>query len=134
MDKGIESGWHCLDPGCGPRGATQLFSDRVGDSGCVVGLEYNPEYVSIARHEAPANVEIVAGDAYTIGFPDSQFDLVHMRFLASTAGETERLVKPSGYLVMQETDGSTLACSGQVLSGENLCRQFVHQRPGCLPL
>jgi len=114
---GVRSGMCCLDLGCGPRGATRVLSERVGDSGRVVGLEYNPEFLRIARHNAPSNVEIVEGDAYATGMNDTQFDLVHMRFLASTAGQPEqllaeaiRLIKPGGYLAMQEANGKTLAC------------------------
>lgn len=113
----VRSGWHCLDLGCGPVGATHVLSERVGPSGHVVGLEYNREFAAIARHGAPANVEIVEGDAYASGLPDARFDLVHMRFLASTAGQPDRLlaeairlVKPGGYLALQEADASTLAC------------------------
>jgi len=45
----------------------------------------------------------VAGDAYGTGLPDRSFDLVHIRFLASTAGKPEallaeamRLTRPDG--------------------------------------
>jgi methyltransferase family protein len=45
------------------------------------------------------------------------FDLVHMRFVASTAGNPERLLKeairlakPGGVVALQEPDGSTLNC------------------------
>ncbi len=114
---GVQPGANCLDMGCGPRGATRVLSERVGPSGRVVGLEYNPEFAAIARHMAPSNVEIVEADAYATGLADAQFDLVHMRFLASTGGqprrlvdEAVRLVKPGGHLAMQEADGTTLAC------------------------
>src|SRR5918992_1263146 len=44
-------------------------------------------------------------------------DIVHMRFIASTAGEPERLIReamrltrPGGVVALQEPDGSTLNC------------------------
>ena len=33
---GVKSGWACLDIGCGPRGITDLLSERVGANGRVV--------------------------------------------------------------------------------------------------
>src|SRR5205085_3952073 len=45
------------------------------------------------------------------------FDLVHLRFVASTAGNPDRLLKeairlarPDGIVALQEPDGSTLNC------------------------
>jgi SAM-dependent methyltransferase len=114
---GVGAGWHCLDLGCGPKGLTDILSQRVGPTGKVVGLELNPAFTETARKSAPANVEIVTGNAYATGLPGGSFDLVHMRFLASTAGEPERLVseakrllKPGGILATQEADGATLRC------------------------
>lgn len=114
---GVGPGWRCIDLACGPRGVTDLISRYVGSSGAVTGLEFDPAFVEIARIDAPANVEIVQGDAYRTGLPDAGFDLVHVRFLACTAGNPERLiaeavrlVRPGGVVAMQEADGSTLNC------------------------
>lgn len=110
-------GWHCLDIGCGPRGVTDLLAARVGANGRVVGLDMNPGFLEFARREAAANTEFRHGDAYGTGLPDGSFDLVHMRFVASTAGDPERLLreakrlaKPGGIVALQEPDGSTLHC------------------------
>lgn len=114
---GVASGWRCLDLGCGPRGAAHDLAARVGSSGQVVGLECNADFIAEARASAPKNVEIIEGDAYSTGLPDGGFDFVHMRFLASTSGQPNRLVakavrlvRPGGWFAMQEADGSTLAC------------------------
>ena len=49
--------------------------------------------------------------------PADRFDLVHVRFLACTAGDPERLVaeaarlvRPGGVVALQEADGTTLNC------------------------
>jgi SAM-dependent methyltransferase len=114
---GIARGWRCLDLGCGPKGLTDVLSDRVGAEGAVVGLEFNRRFVEIARRSAAPNTEIIQGDAFATGLPDGSFDLVHMRFLASTAGEPEaliaeaaRLLRPGGVLATQEACGGTIAC------------------------
>jgi SAM-dependent methyltransferase len=114
---GVQPGWTCLDLGCGPRGITDLLSKRAGPSGRVVGVDKDQDFLAYARAHAPSNVEFQHGDAYASGLPDGQFDLVHMRFIASTAGEPEkllrearRLVRPGGVVALQEPDVATFAC------------------------
>jgi SAM-dependent methyltransferase len=114
---GVEAGWACLDIGCGPRGITDLLSDRVGPNGRVVGLDMDEQFLAHARAHAPANVEFRRGDAYGSDLPAGEFDLVHMRFVASTAGNPEsllreamRLVRIGGVVALQEPDGTTLNC------------------------
>jgi SAM-dependent methyltransferase len=114
---GLMSGWRCLDIGCGPRGITDLMSARVGPSGHVVGLDRDAGFLEFARKHAAANTEFRQGDAYASGLPAGTFDLVHMRFVASTAGEPERLLKeaarlarPGGIVALQEPDAATLHC------------------------
>src|SRR5437763_1093282 len=100
---GVREGGSCLDLGCGPGGITDPLSRRVGPGGRVLGLDKDAEFLSRARARAPANVEFRQGDAYASDLPDGSFDLVHMRFLASTAGDPEcvigeaiRLCRPGG--------------------------------------
>ena len=83
---GVKAGWSCLDVGCGPRGITDLLSKRVGAGGRVVGLDRDAQFLEVARAGAPKNVEFRQGDAYVSDLPAGSFDLVHMRFIASTAG------------------------------------------------
>jgi len=114
---GVGPGWRCLDIGCGPEGITRLMSDLVGPSGHVVGLDMDEQHLAHARAHAPANVEFRCGDAFGSDLPEASFDLVHMRFVASTAGDPERLLRealrltrPGGVVALQEPDGSTLNC------------------------
>jgi SAM-dependent methyltransferase len=114
---GVAAGWRCLDLACGPEGLTGALRARVGSTGHVTGLDFDPGFIAVARAAAPENVTFVTGDAYRTGLADAEFDLVHVRFLACTAGDPERLVaeavrlaRPGGYVAMQEADGSTLNC------------------------
>jgi SAM-dependent methyltransferase len=114
---GIREGWSCLDLGCGPGGITGLLSARVGPGGHVVGLDMDAHFLAHARAGAPGNVEFRQGDAYRSGLPDGSFDFVHSRFVASTAGEPERLLaeairvaRPGGIVALQEPDGTSLHC------------------------
>src|SRR5436190_4756081 len=114
---GVRAGWSCLDLGCGPGGITGPLARRVGSNGCVVGLDKDAEFLAHARARAPANVEFRQGDAYAADLPDGSFGLVHMRFLASTSGEPERVIREAirlcrggGVVALQEPDCTTLNC------------------------
>jgi 2-polyprenyl-3-methyl-5-hydroxy-6-metoxy-1,4-benzoquinol methylase len=114
---GPMQGWTCLDIGCGPGGITDLLSTRVGPTGRVVGIDRDAEFLEHARRSATGNVEFRLGDAYGSDLPSGAFDFVHMRFVASTAGNPEQLIKeaarlarPGGIVALQEPDGSTLNC------------------------
>jgi SAM-dependent methyltransferase len=114
---GVGPGWRCVDLGCGPRGVTDLLSERVGAAGRVVGVDRNEEFLAHARSRAAANVEHRHGDACDTGLADASFDLIHMRFVAATTSDPEsllreavRLVRPSGVVALQEPDPDTMAC------------------------
>lgn len=114
---GVAEGWSALDIGCGPGGITGLLGARVGPSGRVVGLDSNERFLDEARRHAPDNVEFHLGNAYASDLESESFDLVHMRFVASTAGEPERLIREAhrlvrkgGVIALQEPDAATLAC------------------------
>lgn len=114
---GVAEGWRCLDLGSGPRGITPLLSARVGTSGKVIGLDADPVFADYGRRHAASNTEFVQGDAYSAKLPAGSFDLVHLRFVASTAGEPQkllreaiRLAKPGGIVALQEPDMGTLNC------------------------
>lgn len=114
---GVTSGWSCLDIGCGPGGVTALLSERAGPTGRVVGLDMDAQFLDLARASAAGNVEFLQGDAYRSGLATGTFDLVHMRFVASTAGDPERLLqeakrlaRPGGVVALQEPDATTLNC------------------------
>jgi SAM-dependent methyltransferase len=114
---GVGPGWRCLDLGCGPRGITDALSARVGPDGEVTGLDFDADFIAVARETAPGNTRFVVGDAYRTGLAGASFDLVHVRFLACTAGEPERLLaeavrlaRPGGFVAFQESDGDALRC------------------------
>jgi len=124
---GPMQGWSCVDIGCGPGGITDLLSARVGPTGRVIGLDRNTEFLEHARNNAPGNVEFRLGDAFSADLPAGTFDLVHMRFVASTAGrpeqllaEASRLARPGGIVALQEPDGSTLNCYPPHLAWDRL--------------
>ena len=129
---GVTDGWSCLDVGCGPGGITGLLSERAGPNGRVVGLDMDAQFLEHARAGAPANVEFRQGDAYRSDLPTGSFDLVHMRFIASTAGDPERLLReairlarPGGTVALQEPDGESLNCHPPHPAWERLKRALL---------
>ena len=76
---GIAQGWQAVDLGCGPSGILELLADRVGPAGRVVGLDFEPANVALARGFAAerglANVELIQGGARRTGFSSASCDL-----------------------------------------------------------
>lgn len=126
---GVAPGWRCLDLGCGPGGILELLSRRVGPEGRVVGFDADPVFLEHARSRGLGNVELVQGDAYRTGLPRASFDLVHARFLLSTAGRPEELIaeaiglaRPGGIVALEEPDIGTLRCYPAHPAFERLAR------------
>jgi ubiquinone/menaquinone biosynthesis C-methylase UbiE len=140
---GVAPGWRCLDLGCGPGGIVEALSLRVGPSGRVVGLDSDAVFLEsarvLARSHGLDNVEFVLGDAYRTQLPPRSFDLVHARFVASTAGQPQELIaeavklaRPGGFVAFQEPDVSTLKCYPPHPAWDRLARlcEQVFERAG----
>lgn len=118
---GAGAGWRAVDLGCGPSGIVDLLAERVGSAGQVVGLDFEPANVALAREFAAerglANVEVIQGDAGRTGFPVASYDLVHARTLlinvpdpAAVVAEMVRLARPGGWVAVLEPDGGGGVC------------------------
>jgi SAM-dependent methyltransferase len=94
---------------------------RVGNSGQVVGLDFEPANVALAREFAAerglANVQVIHGDARRTGLPSASYDLVHARTPlinipdpATVVAEMARLARPGGWVVAMEPDGGGSVC------------------------
>jgi ubiquinone/menaquinone biosynthesis C-methylase UbiE len=133
---GVTPGWRALDLGCGPRGTLELLSERVGPTGHVTGLDFNPDHVAQARElveqRGLTNVEVVQGDARDTGLPPGSFDLVHARLLLVTIpdptavlGEMVRLARPGGWVLSDEADCSTHICHPPNAAWDRLADTFL---------
>ena len=112
---GVEAGMSCLDLGCGAGGITDLLAARVAPGGRVVGVDVDEFSLAAARSWADGlglrGVTFRAGDIFDNDLASDSFDLVHLRFVITTIGRHEdvvrsalRLVKPGGALALQEAD------------------------------
>ena len=103
-----------LDVACGTGDLTEAFAN--GGAAEVVGLDFTAEMLDIARQKAPKHlgprsqqVSYIQGDAQTLPFPDSGFDVVSIAFgirnvqnPAQALREFRRVLRPGGRVVVLE--------------------------------
>ena len=105
---GLAPGGSALDIACGSGKLTAALSRIAGDGGRVVGLDFSPQMLVVARHGHPA-IEFIEGDALKLPFDDASFDASTNAFgLRNLAHPVEglremlRVVKPGGRVVVLE--------------------------------
>ena len=113
LDRG--SGAHALDLGCGALGWLRILSEWVGPAGRIVGTDIDEGLLDAARSFLKAkgisNVELVVDDLFESKLGPQSFDLVHARYVIAPLGRGRdqvasygRLVRPGGWLVLEEWD------------------------------
>lgn len=77
----LGAGDSVLELGCGPGNSFAELRKRVGETGRVVGVDYSAGMVGRAksrvRQEGWDNVDVVRGDATTLGIEPESFDAVY---------------------------------------------------------
>ena len=108
---GDGSGLSVLDVGCGSFGWLPILSRWVGESGLVKGTDIDNRLLVAARDLGLGNVEVVNDDLFDSALPEAAFDLLHARFELAPIGRYneqlrahKRLLKPGGWLVLEEPD------------------------------
>src|SRR5512134_3236942 len=72
-----------LDIACGTGIVARKVASRVGSQGIVIGLDVNPDMISMARAAADRDhvaIEWLTGPAEQLPFPHESFDLVFCQF------------------------------------------------------
>lgn len=128
----VRPGDAVLDVACGTGDLTQAFARSA--AGSVIGLDFTPEMLEIARHKKDGlsvgvarKITYLQGDAQAVPFEDGSIDVVSIAFgirnvadPAAAAREFWRVLRPGGRLVILEFDrpraklvrwGSDLYCS-----------------------
>ncbi len=98
-----------LDVACGT-GNLALRLAEIAPGGKVVGLDFSPEMIALARAKTPvegANVEFIKGNAEVLPFPDDSFDFVscscafhHFPHSEKAVREMYRVLKDGGRAFM----------------------------------
>lgn len=105
---GLAQGGAALDVACGSGKLTAELSRIAGPNGRVVGLDFSPQMLEVARRDHPG-IEFIEGDALELPFGDGSFDASTIAFgLRNLADpvkglrEMLRVVGPGGRAVVLE--------------------------------
>lgn len=105
---GLAPGGSALDVACGSGKLTAEMNRLAGPKGKVVGLDFSPQMLEVARRDQPG-IEFLEGDALALPFGDGSFDASTIAFglrnLADPVGglrEMRRVVRPGGRSVVLE--------------------------------
>lgn len=103
---GIGRGKRVLDVACGTGALTLAALDRVGSQGQVVGLDANPDMLTVARRKTDA-IQWQEGLAEKLPFESDSFDAVISQFAfmffedrSKAMREMMRVLKPGGHLLV----------------------------------
>ena len=106
--RGITSGWHCLELGGGGGSIAAWLSERVGPTGRVVVTDINTRFLDPLQRP---NLEVRRHNIVTDPLPEGAFDLIHARLvlmhLPERGAVLARLIKalkPGGWLLDEEFD------------------------------
>lgn len=104
---GIRQGWHCLELGAGAGSVAEWMGQAVGDLGQVVAVDIKPSYL---QHLSSPPYTIIKGDFLEVTL-DGEFDLAHCRYVLIHNRQSQSmltklcsLLKPGGFLVVEEPD------------------------------
>ena len=104
-----------LDSGCGAGALAFALAPFVGS---VVGVDLSPELVEAGNELAPANCELIVGDATALPFPYGSFDITgcmrvlhHARRPELIVSELARVTRPGGEFSSSTSSASSIPSS-----------------------
>lgn len=124
---GLTQGWQCLEVGAGAGSIMAWMSKIVGESGKVVAVDVDVRFI---EHTSLPNVEMIKGDIRQIVLNSHSFDLIHIRNVLIHVADFQlalskifNLLKPNGWLVIEEPDFS----ASRVIHGNHEQSQAVNK-------
>lgn len=114
----LPAGSRAVDVGCGAMGWLRVLSRKLGSAGQVIGTDVDDRMLGAAAEfvqaEQLTNVTLQKDDLFASHLPAAAFDLVHARFQLAPLGRPAeqldtycRLLKPGGWLVLEEPDAGS---------------------------
>jgi len=109
----LQAGERILDVGCGTGLLLEQMAISVGDKGQVVGLDYSPDMLDMARHRCQNfdHVALQQGSVEKLDFESDSFDVVsctqtllYVEQVETALHEIHRVLKPRGRIAIIETD------------------------------
>jgi demethylmenaquinone methyltransferase / 2-methoxy-6-polyprenyl-1,4-benzoquinol methylase len=76
---GLTTGGSALDVACGSGKLTSRLARIAGEGGRVVGLDFSPQMLDVARRDHPG-IAFIEGDALNLPFDDASFDVSTIAF------------------------------------------------------
>lgn len=121
---GVAAGEEVLDVACGTGDLTAMLARRAPAPGRVVGADFCPEMLQIARRKfAHLSIEWLEADAHALPFAPASFDVVTVAFgLRNLARPREAiahwcdLLRPGGRLVVLEFTPDTRGPVGRAIA------------------
>ncbi|BAY08644.1 class I SAM-dependent methyltransferase [Calothrix sp. NIES-2098] len=105
---GLTTGWRCLEVGAGAGSIMRWMAEIVGNSGSVVAVDLDTQFL---RDPLPSNVEVLQKDIRHLTLENQSFDLIHARFVLVhipdfrvALSQMLSLLKPGGWIVLEEPD------------------------------
>jgi SAM-dependent methyltransferase len=131
-ERGVSSGWHCLEVGGGGGSIAAWLAARVGRAGRVLVTDIDPRFLETLQ--AP-NLEVRRHDIVNDALPEAAFDLVHSRLVLLHLPEREKALarmvaalKPGGWLIDEEFDVSSMPPNSDANPGEVLLKTLIGTR------
>ena len=113
----LQPGESVLDVGCGTGTLAMEAQSRVGETGCVSGIDPSPQMIAHASHKGARrglSIDFQVGVIEQLAFPDQSFDVVLSTFMMHHLpddlkrrglAEIVRVLKPGGRLLVLDMKG-----------------------------
>jgi SAM-dependent methyltransferase len=131
-ERGVSSGWHCLEVGGGGGSIAAWLAARVGSAGRVLVTDIDPRFLESLQIP---NLEVRRHDIVIDPLPERAFDLVHSRLVLLHLPEREKALarmiaalKPGGWLIDEEFDAFSMLPNSAANPGEVLLRTHIAMR------